>query len=204
MSSPRSHVGELGSEQGTSMAPTVENPQMGLPSPLQQAGGGGSDPSRVLVPFNGSPVARKALDVAANLGRGRSGVVWVLYVRPWDVGRGGTRFCLETPDEARSCAQEAVAELRRRGVSASAVVRDARREKVAQAIAAEAERLEVGCIVLGTHARGAIGLALLGSTSHTVARTAARPIILVKSPDLPRGQRTTRRSRRALDSDTQD
>ena len=95
----------------------------------------------------------------------------------------------EPPDEARGCAQTAVTQLRRRGVAASAIVRDAKREKVPHAIAAEAERLEVSCIVLRTHARPALGSALLGSTSLAVARSARRPIVLVKAPRKPRRRR---------------
>jgi nucleotide-binding universal stress UspA family protein len=86
-------------------------------------------------------------------------------------------------DEARQCAYAAVAVLRRRGVPASAVVRDAPREKVGQAIAVEAERLDCGSIVLGTHAHGAFVSALLGSVSRAVARRATRPVILVRAPD---------------------
>ena len=163
----------------------------------EAAEGGGSDPFRILLPYNGTAVARKALDVATNLGRGRSAVVWVLYIRPWDIGRGRTRFCLETPDEARQCAQTAVTELRRRGVAASAVVRDARREKVPHAIAAEAQRLDVSCIVLGTHARRALVSALLGSTCLTVARRATHPIILVKAPNDTQGRLLPWRSTRS-------
>jgi nucleotide-binding universal stress UspA family protein len=143
---------------------------------------GGSEPFRFLVPYNGSAVSRQALHVAAGLGNSRSAIAWILYVRPWDVARTGVRICLETSEEARRCAYTAVAELRRRGVPASGVIRDARRERVGQVIAAEAERLDVGCIVLGTHAHGAWLSALLGSVSRKVARRATRPVILVRAP----------------------
>jgi nucleotide-binding universal stress UspA family protein len=142
----------------------------------------GSEPFRFLVPYNDSAISRRALDVAAELGRSRSAIAWILYVRPWDVARAGFRFCLETSDEARRCAHTAVAELRRRGVPASGVVRDARRERVGQVIAAEAERLDVGCIVLGTHAHGAWLSALLGSVTRKVAKRSTRPVILVRAP----------------------
>jgi nucleotide-binding universal stress UspA family protein len=168
-------------------------PWTGWPSPRTPDPGGGRGPTRVLVPFNGTQVARKAIDVAASLTSGRTSVIWILYVRPWQIGRGGMRFCLETMDEARQCAQSAVTDLRCRGVSASAVVRDARRENVARMIADEGERLDVSCIVLGTHARGSLLSALLGSTSLSVARKATRPIILVKTPN--RQRRWRRRDR---------
>lgn len=142
---------------------------------------GGSDRSALLVPYNGSPIADAALDVAVEMGRPPA-LIWVLYVRPWDAARAGLRFCLETSEEARRCAYQAVAELRRRGVPASGVVRSARRERVGHIIAAEAERLDVGCIVLGTHAHGGFVSAVLGSVSRIVSRRSTRPVVLVRAP----------------------
>jgi len=162
-------------------------PELGSSWPLGTPGGGGSGRAAVLLPYNGSAVADAALEAAADLGR-PTAVIWVLYVRPWDVARAGFRFCLETTEEAWRCAHEAVAELRRRGILASGVVRDARRERVGQVIAGEAERLDVGCIVLGTHAHGAWVSALLGSVSRRVARRTIRPVLLVRAP---RGGRAT-------------
>jgi nucleotide-binding universal stress UspA family protein len=175
----------------------IEEPWSGWVSPTDRGEGGGADPFRILVPYNGSATARKALDIAARLSAGRSSLVWVLYVRHWDVGRAGCRTSLETVDEARQCAQAAVTDLRQRGVATSAVVRDARREKVAQAIVAEAEALGAGCVVLGTHARRAWGSALLGSTSHAVARLATRPVIMVKAPKIRSRWRLPWRSQRS-------
>lgn len=162
------------------VAQQLSEPQLGSPWPREAAGGGGSDPTRMLVPYNGTPIADTALDVAAELGR-PAALIWVLYVRKWDVARAGVRVCLETPDDARQCAHKAVAELRRRGIPASGVVRNALREKVGQVIAAEAERLDVGCIVLGTHAHGPWVSTLLGSVSRKVARKATRPVVLVRA-----------------------
>jgi nucleotide-binding universal stress UspA family protein len=166
----------------------VARPVTGWPWGPGLAEDGGSDPFRVLVPYNGTPVSRSTLDVVAGLVRSTSAVAWILYVRPWDLTRAG-RFCLETSDEAQQCARAAVTELRGRGVPASGVVRDARRDRVAHVIAAEAERLDVGCIVLGTHAHGAWLSALLGSVTRKVVRRAARPVILVKAPHRRRRER---------------
>lgn len=153
-------------------------PRVGSAWPPAASEGGGAARPALLVPYNGSRSADTALEVAADLGH-RSGLIWVLYVRPWDAARAGLRFCVETSEEARGCAHRAVAELRRRGVPASGVVRDARRERVGHVIAAEAERLDVRCIVLGTHAHGAWLSAILGSVPRIVARRATRPVVLV-------------------------
>ena len=50
------------------------------------------------MPFNGTAAARAALDVASELARGRPALAWILYVRHWDVARGGYRFSFETAD----------------------------------------------------------------------------------------------------------
>jgi nucleotide-binding universal stress UspA family protein len=166
----------------------VARPMAGWPWDPDAARGGGSDPFRVLVPYNGTPVSRSTLDVVAALGRSTSAVAWILYVRPWDVTRAG-RFCLETSDEAQQCAHAAATVLRDHGVPASGVVRNARRDRVGHVIAAEAERLDVGCIVMATHAHGAWLSAFLGSVSRKVVRRAKRPVILVR----PQHRRRRRR-----------
>ena len=126
--------------------------------------------SRLLIPYNGTAVARSALDTAIDLGPVGCVTAWVLYVRHWDASGTGQRFCLESSDEAQRCVRAAVAELRRRGLPTSGVVRDAPREKVGHAIAAEAERRCVSCIVMGTHAHGPLVAALLGSVTRSRAR----------------------------------
>ena len=108
-------------------------------------------------------------------------MAWILYVRHWDVARRPNRFCFETADQARQGVHSAVAELRRRGVPASGVIRDAAREKGGHAIVGEADRLDVGCIVMGTHAHGMFVSGLTGSVPRQVGRTATRPIILVRA-----------------------
>jgi nucleotide-binding universal stress UspA family protein len=144
------------------------------------ADGPDSSTTRILFPYSGSPTDEAALDVAAEWAVALRASAWVLYVRPWDTSRGGHYF-VETRAEARAVTTEAVVRLRARGVSASGVVRSADRGRIAHAILAEADALDVRMIVLGTRARGVLGAALLGSTSRTVARRAARPVVLVKA-----------------------
>lgn len=156
-------------------------PAPGWPALPDGCEGRGSEPLRFLLPYNGSAAARAALDAATRLGVHRPTVAWVLFVRPWDVARGGVRFSYETSEEAVHCVNGAASELRRRGIPASAVVRDARRERVGQVIVAEAERLDVGCIVMGTHAHGNLVAAVTGSVPRKVLRLATRRVIAVKA-----------------------
>jgi len=145
---------------------------------------------RLLAPYSGSSTADAGLDLAADLVIALSAEVWVLYVRTWDPLPGGGRvFFFETPGEARRMAQAAVSHVRRRGASASAVVRDAYRAHIPDVILAESETLNASYIVLGTRVRRALTSALLGSTSLAVARRSSRPVLLIK----PATQRHTRR-----------
>jgi nucleotide-binding universal stress UspA family protein len=145
-----------------------------------EPGGTGSSAPRILFPYNGSPTAQAALDVAAEWAHALHAEAWALYVRPCDVSRGG-HYYLETRAEARALATEAAARLRGRGVSASGIVRDADRGRIAHAILAQADALDVRVIVLGTRARGNLRAALLGSPSRSVARRSTRSIVLVRA-----------------------
>jgi len=160
-----------------------------VPEPVE---GGGSSALRILVPYNGTAAARRALEVAAEVSIGRPALAWILYVRHWDVARGGTRFCLEDNDEARRTSHAGVAELRRRGVPASGVIRDAARERIGHTVVGEAVRLDVGCIVIGTHAHGRFIAALTGSVPRQVTRSATMPVIVVRHPRTARTERLGR------------
>jgi nucleotide-binding universal stress UspA family protein len=135
---------------------------------------------RVLLPYSGSRTADAALDFVTGSGMLATAEVWVLYVRPYDVDRGGCYY-LETPLDACTRAQLAASRLRLAGVACSAIVRDARRDQIASTILAEAAARNVSSIVLATRARGALSVALFGSTSATVARRSWRPVLVVKA-----------------------
>ncbi|RYP82972.1 universal stress protein [Nocardioides guangzhouensis] len=140
-----------------------------------------ADRDIVLVPYNGSPVAQAALPVAAPCALQLRATVLVLYVRPWDVCRGGF-FFIETREEAREIAERGARCLRAAGVSADAVVADADRRLLSAAIVAYARTVQAQAIVMGTGARGALHAIFVGSTSGHVARRCERRVILVR-PD---------------------
>jgi len=164
-------------------APTITSDHRSSPdwtatTPRLDAGG---DPSwiRILFPYSGTPTAAAALDVAADWAHALRAEAWVLYVRPWDTSRGG-HYYVETRAEAHAVTQAAVSRLRRRGVTASGVVRDADRARLVDTILAEAEAVDARLIILGTRARRVLSAALVGSTTLAVARRATGPVILVK------------------------
>jgi nucleotide-binding universal stress UspA family protein len=104
--------------------------------------------------------------------------VWLLYVRIYDVARGGCYY-LETQRQARACSQLAADRLRTAGVACSCVTRNARRDKIVHTILAEAEALDAELIILGARNRTRLGEIILGSTSGAVARRSRRHVVLV-------------------------
>jgi hypothetical protein len=54
--------------------PTRQGPEVGWPDLPEPADDAGSDPARVLVPYNGTAIADTALEEAVRLGRAESAV----------------------------------------------------------------------------------------------------------------------------------
>jgi nucleotide-binding universal stress UspA family protein len=151
----------------------------------------------LLVPYNASPVAQAALPVAVPCALQLRATVLVLYVRPWDVCRGGF-FFIETRQEARELAERGARCLRAEGVNADAVVVDADRRLLSSAILAYARAVQARAIVMGTGAHGALHAIFVGSTSGHVARRCERRVILVR-PERAGAARWSR-ARRVVES----
>jgi len=164
---------------------TTHQPRPGLDAAAVAGGDTWPEPDaggrlpRLLLPYDGTPRARAALELAGERTLARGGEAWVLYVRVWDTSRGGHYF-VETREEACRVATEGVARLRERGVPASGLTRDADRSRVARTIIAEAVALQVGEVVLGAGRRGWWGSVVHGSVSRSVARLAHLPVIGVE------------------------
>ena len=185
-----------------------------VPAPLSTTRGGGiragrtpcsrrrphSCSKRILVPYNGSPTAEVAVDLAADWCRSLDAELWVIFVRPYTTCRG-IRYFLITHKESLRIAQHGVSRLRRGGVPASGVVRSASRLTVSAAIAREADDMSACAIVIGSRHPRPINAIVLGSIFHGVVRRTNRPVILAKasgtedemtSPNAFRGTVTTR------------
>jgi nucleotide-binding universal stress UspA family protein len=134
---------------------------------------------KILVAYDGSDAARRALDRAAQLaGDGSSlGVVTVAFGVP-DKGRtpGYT-----DPDDAavrRQDAEDARALLGQKGIDAHVV--EAYADDAAEGIIDEAERQQADLIVLGTRGRGTAARWLLGSVSTKVLQHAPCDVLVVR------------------------
>jgi nucleotide-binding universal stress UspA family protein len=134
----------------------------------------------ILVPLDGSPLAARALQVAAGLAR-RSGARLVLVgaVPRADPARFAHPEALRL---ARECAAAeatlaaAAGGLRRAGIAAET---DLVTGGAPAAILAAAEARDARLLVLSTHGRGGLERWLYGSVADAVLRRAAVPVLLV-------------------------
>lgn len=146
-------------------------------------------PSVVLVPFDGSHSAERALAWAARIGSvGSEVVVVVAYDPPLTVRGRGAAYVEEAKaalaEEARDLAEESVSQLVARGVAARGVVM---RGDIARGILETAEQESADLIVMGrqgiTHEVGGVAdrflTMLSGGVADKVARHAAVPVLLV-------------------------
>jgi nucleotide-binding universal stress UspA family protein len=152
-----------------------------------------SAPARILVPFDGSHCAERALSWAATVAdaAGSEIVVVVAYEQPMTMrGRGASYVEMardELASEARELASESVQLLTSRGLSARGVVV---RGDPALAILETAEEEEVGLIICGrmglTAEMGGISGAvsrirglLTGGVAEKIHRHSSVPVLLV-------------------------
>lgn len=141
-------------------------------------GGLGGAQTRILLPYDQTEPAQRAVESTRELARALKASVRVIHLRIWDPCRGGRMF-LETKEEALRLTREAVIRLRSDGIATAGVNRIAKRTCIADEILAEARDFGANAIVLGARRRRLLVSMLLGSISHSVMRRANCPVILV-------------------------
>jgi len=92
---------------------------------------------KILVAVDGSEGARKALELAAGLGKRTNAELLVLHVREVEVGKFSG--AMEPPQEARDLVNEVVAELADEGLVVKGQIRGAPFGRAAKEIVEEAE-----------------------------------------------------------------
>ena len=86
-------------------------------------------------------------------------------------------------ESARKVLGDAVAVVKNAGLDAEAATPEALGTSVPEAIVEDARQWNAGLIVIGTHGRRGFQRLLLGSVAEGVARTADRPVLLVRHPE---------------------
>jgi nucleotide-binding universal stress UspA family protein len=128
---------------------------------------------RILVGYDGSEAAKRALEVAAHLAGGEGQVV-VANVSP------ALQFGLPDPvwlDEQEPLLVEATAILREAGVAEPTTMSPL--GEPVEGLVAAAKEAEADILVVGTHGRGAAGRFIVGSVSVGVARKAPCDVLVV-------------------------
>lgn len=139
---------------------------------------------RIVLGYDGSPVARLALERAAGLA-GQGGEVIVVSALPTEAPllRPGIPFDEEDVAEQRRELAEAGGLLRERGLEP--VLLDPVGDP-AETLCEVARERGADAIVVGSHGRGAAARALLGSVSSSVVRHAPCDVLVVRLPGTSR------------------
>jgi nucleotide-binding universal stress UspA family protein len=147
------------------------------------AGGGGLPFQRICVPV-GPSGPDQTLAAAAGFCAATGGRLRVVHVRMWDpaVRGGGSRYWLETSQEATAVLERALASVWERGVAASGVVVDAPRQRLARAIAFQARTWNAEVLVVPRRRRTALGAFFLGSLPEKLMREADCPVLVLRQP----------------------
>ncbi len=140
---------------------------------------------KILVPLDGSELAKTALDQAEKLAVAFDAEIILFQVVPFMPIYGSPELVtpLIVDEKQKETAEKHLAnlaeELKKRGIKTTAMVRTG--QQVAIEIIDFAKESGVDLIVMCTHGRSGITRWVLGSIAHKVLTRAETPILLVRS-----------------------
>lgn len=142
---------------------------------------------RILVAYDGSEVAKHALQEAVKLAKDQHAELRIvsvvdltpLYRRPYP-GQDLARIEHTVMQSSREELDEAAAIAEREGITPEKAIEQAAGRRVNDVIVADATSWPADLIVMGTHGRGGIERIVLGSVAEGVAREAPVPVLLVR------------------------
>ena len=140
---------------------------------------------KILVPLDGSELAKTALDQAEKLAKIFDAEIVLFQVVPFMPIYGSPELVtpLIVDEKQKEAAEKYLAnlaeELRKKGLKVAAMVRTG--QQVAVEIIDFAKETGVDLIIMCTHGRSGISRWVLGSIAHRVLTRAETPILLVRS-----------------------
>lgn len=144
---------------------------------------------RILVPLDGSPLAERALAVAANLARSTDGALILVQALTLPVEYDALLLPQVTPLDIESKERVAQAYLTRQVdlpmLSGLPVATRVRTEAPALAILNVAAECRADMIVMTSHGRTGFGRWVFGSVAEHVARQAEVPVLMLRERQLP-------------------
>ena len=153
-----------------------------------------TDARPLLLCFDGSPGAERAIEAAAELAPGRAAIVLTVWQPVAEFGPGnpvGAYLEAITPtarelDEAAEREAAERAELGATGARSAGL--DARPlaergEHIAARIVEVAVAHDVAAVVVGSHGHSPLSAAILGSVSGALTRECPRPLLVVPDPE---------------------
>lgn len=142
---------------------------------------------KILVPSDGSPLAHRAGQVAAELAQSQGAqVVGVFVIDPFPyigVGDAAVMGLQAYLSEAKNLAGQSLGDLQKvcaeRGVPFAGDTIE--RSSVHEGILETAEAEACDLIVMGSHGRSSVQALVLGDVAHQVAKRARAPVMIVKA-----------------------
>ena len=140
---------------------------------------------KILVPLDGSELAKTALDQAGKLAKTFDAEIVLFQVVPFMPIYGSPELVtpLIVDEKQKETAEKYLAnlaeELRKKGLKVAAMVRTG--QQVAVEIIDFAKETGADLIIMCTHGRSGISRWVLGSIAHKVLTRAETPILLVRS-----------------------
>jgi len=140
---------------------------------------------KILVPLDGSELAKKALDEAGKLAKCFGAEIVLFQVVPFMPIYGSPELVapLIVDEKQKNSAEkyllQVAEDLKKRGFQVTATVRTG--QQVAVEVIDFAKESGADLIIMCTHGRSGIGRWLLGSVAHKVLARAETPILLIRS-----------------------
>jgi nucleotide-binding universal stress UspA family protein len=133
----------------------------------------------ILVAVDGSKLANKAVDAAANIARCFNSSVVAVTARE-QIRAHGELVPAHLDDEEQDVAHEAARKLKDQGIEATSVSLEATYAHVGKLIVDQAKEVDAGLIVMGSRGHGEISSLLIGSVAHKVLHLTDIPVLVVR------------------------